>query len=114
MGYKKKLKEKEEVEDRSRFVDEAAEYLTAFFKPAISSATAIINRRLKAIAIKAKIVKNISTHVGRHTFATNLITEGVDIYVVKELLGHQDLKITQIYAKVVDSKKAEAIKKLNY
>jgi integrase/recombinase XerD len=80
----------------------------------ISSATAIINRRLKTIANRAKIGKNISTHVGRHTFATNLITQGVDIYVVKELLGHQDLKITQIYAKVVDSKKAEAIKKLNY
>ena len=80
---------------------------------AISSATAILNRRLKKIAEQAKISTNLSTHVGRHSFATNLITKKVQIYTVKELLGHKDIRTTQIYAKVVDSTKVEAIKQLN-
>lgn len=79
----------------------------------ISSATAMINKRLKKIAEKAGISKNVSTHIGRHTFATLLITKGVDIFTVQNLLGHRDIKITQIYAKVIDLKKIEAINLLN-
>lgn len=76
---------------------------------AISSATVIINKKLKKVAIKAKISKNITTHVGRHSFATLLLTRGAGIYDVKELLGHQDVKITQVYANMVDSRKQYAI-----
>lgn len=79
----------------------------------ISSATAMINVRLKKIAKKAGISKNISTHIGRHTFATLLLTKGAPITTIQSLLGHRDPKITQIYAKVIDSKKVEAINLLN-
>ena len=80
---------------------------------AISSATAIINKQLKRIAEKVGIEKNISTHVGRHSYATALLTSDIPLPVIKEMLGHSDIKVTQIYAKVVDSKKDEVVKCLN-
>ena len=80
---------------------------------AISSATAIINKRLKRIAVKAGIKKNLSTHVGRHSFATMLISGNINLAVIKELLGHSDVKITQVYAKATPKKKEEAIEILN-
>jgi site-specific recombinase XerD len=80
---------------------------------AISSKTAMINKRLKKIAEMANISKNLSTHVGRHSFATLLKTKKVDTYIIKELLGHQDIRTTEIYVKVMDSTKNEAINHLN-
>lgn len=80
---------------------------------AINSATAIINKKLKMIAVIASIKKSISTHTGRHTFATLLITKGASIYVVQELLGHSSLRMTQIYAKVEDKKKQQVVNLLN-
>ncbi|MDL2212931.1 site-specific integrase [Bacteroides sp. OttesenSCG-928-D19] len=80
---------------------------------AISSATAIINKQLKKIAEKAGITKNLSTHVARHSFATMLVTRDVGISVIRDLLGHGDIRVTQIYAKVISKKKEEAINVLN-
>lgn len=80
---------------------------------AISSATTIINKKLKMIAAKVGIEKNISTHVGRHSYATALLTSDIPLPVIKEMLGHSDIKVTQIYAKVVDSKKDEVVNCLN-
>lgn len=80
---------------------------------AINSATVVINKRLKRIAEKTGINKSISTHVARHSFATMLLTEDVNLSVIQELLGHGDIRITQVYAKVVSKKKDEAIKILN-
>lgn len=80
---------------------------------AISSATTIINRKLKQIAKKAGINKNLSTHVARHSFATLLVTSDVNLLTVRDLLGHGDVRVTQIYAKVISKKKEEAINVLN-
>lgn len=80
---------------------------------AISSATAIINRQLKQIAKKAGIDKKLSTHVARHSFATLLVTGDVNLLTVRDLLGHGDVRVTQIYTKVVSKKKEEAINVLN-
>ena len=73
----------------------------------------IINKQLKRIAEKVGIEKNISTHVGRHSYATALLTSDIPLPVIKEMLGHSDIKVTQIYAKVVDSKKDEVVNCLN-
>lgn len=80
---------------------------------AISSATVIINKKLKQIATLAKIDKKISTHTGRHTFATSLSSKKVDLYVISKLLGHTNIATTQIYARVVNDKKRDAVNLLN-
>lgn len=48
-------------------------------------------------------------HVSRHTFATLSITYGADLYTVSKLLGHADIKTTQIYADVINEKKRDAV-----
>ena len=68
--------------------------------------------KLKEIIAVAGIDKKITGHCARHTFATLCITQGVDIYTTSKLLGHSDVRTTQVYAKLIDKKKDEAIKKL--
>lgn len=60
-----------------------------------------INRSLKVIIRLAEIEKTITFHCARHTFATNHIEIGTPIYNVKELLGHQSVDDTEIYAKLL-------------
>lgn len=57
----------------------------------------------------AGIKKHISFHCSRHTYATLLLTFGADLYTVSSLLGHSKIATTQIYAKVVNQKKKEAV-----
>jgi len=60
-----------------------------------------------------RIEKNISTHSLRRTFATTItLSKGVPIETVSKMLGHSDLKTTAIYAKVIDRKVSEDMKRL--
>lgn len=68
-----------------------------------------INKVLKKWVEAAGITKKITFHTSRHTCATMLLTLGADLYTTSKILGHANVKTTQIYAKIVDSKKVEAV-----
>ena len=55
------------------------------------------------------IQKHITFHVSRHTFATMALTYGADLYTVSKLLGHSNVQVTQVYAKIVDENKRKAV-----
>lgn len=71
------------------------------------------NLKLREWVSRAGIKKKITFHCARHSFATIQLTLGTDIYTVSKLLGHKELKTTQIYAKIIDQKKTDAMNKLN-
>ena len=80
---------------------------------AISSATAYTNKDLKEIAIKAKIKKRLHFHTSRHTFATRALRKGMRMEYASKIMGHSNLKTTQIYAKVVNEELDKAMDLLN-
>lgn len=59
------------------------------------------HRRLQRIAKAAGITKHVTSHVGRHTFATWALSHGVPIEIVSKMLGHTNIETTQIYAKIL-------------
>ena len=75
--------------------------------------TATINIFLKPWAKAAGIDKRFSFHTVRHTFATMMLTFGAHLYTTSKLLGHADLKMTQMYAKIVNQKKGDAVNLVN-
>lgn len=74
----------------------------------------VTNKLLKKIATRYKIDKELTFHVARHTFATVSISLGIPIEVISKLLGHTNLKTTQVYAKIVDSVKTREMEKWNH
>lgn len=78
-----------------------------------SSRLIIPQNLMREWANAAGITKKISYHVSRHSFATMALTTGTDIYTTSNLMGHTDIATTQIYAKIVDTKKDEAIARLD-
>lgn len=72
-----------------------------------------LNAYLKEIADICGINKNLTFHIARHTFATTItLNNGVPIETVSKMLGHKSLKITQIYAKILDRKVSDDMKAL--
>ncbi len=72
-----------------------------------------LNTYLKEIAKLCGIYKKLTFHLSRHTFATTVtLANGVPIESVSKMLGHQSLKTTQIYAKVIDQKLKQDMDKL--
>ena len=71
------------------------------------------NSYLKELADISKVERNLTFHLARHTFATTVtLANGVPIETVSKMLGHTNLKTTQIYAKVVDTKISYDMEKL--
>ena len=73
----------------------------------------MINTLLKPWAKAAGIDKRFSFHTSRHTFATMMLTLGADLYTTSKLLGHADVKMTQVYAKIINQKKDDAVNLVN-
>jgi integrase len=74
--------------------------------------SAYTNSHITQWIAAAGIGKKISFHNFRHTYATLQLASGTDIFTVSKLLGHKNLKTTQIYAKVVDKLKQEAAERI--
>lgn len=74
--------------------------------------SALNNNYLVKWVKSAGIRKDITFHCFRHTYATLQLSSGTDIYTVSKLLGHKDIKTTQIYAKVIDQAKRAAATKI--
>lgn len=65
---------------------------------------------IKKYAALAGIERSVTPHMFRHSFATYLIEEGVDISCVQQILGHSSIKTTQIYIHVAAKKQAEILR----
>ncbi len=70
------------------------------------------NLKLKPWMERAGVYKKITFHCARHTYATLQLSLGSDITTVSNMLGHKNLKTTQLYAKIIDEKKREAAKRI--
>ena len=57
--------------------------------------------------------KQFTFHTARHTVATMMLTLGADLYTVSKLLGHTSVRMTQVYAKIVNKKKDDAVNLTN-
>jgi site-specific recombinase XerD len=95
----------------AKYKDHPKTKLSGTVFPVISNQK--LNSYLKEIADLCNISKNLTFHLARHTFATTVtLTNGVPIESVSKMLGHSDIRTTQIYAKVVEMKISEDMAKL--
>lgn len=99
---RKELSERQSFSDRYVF----EQYGTVFTKNYIS-------RKFKQVVIDLGMNDKIHFHSLRHTFASWLVQAGVSIYEVSKLLGHSDIKTTQIYAHLGMNNLSDAVNKLN-
>lgn len=65
------------------------------------------NRHLKLIAAMCGIKKNLTFHMARHTFANQLKDITPDVYVIKESLGHSNIKTTEIYLRSLENRRLD-------
>ena len=88
---------------QSSLLEDESVRLTRFF----------ITNMVKAYGLRAGILKNMHAHTLRHSFATTLLTNGADIRIIQELLGHASITTTQIYTHVTNPKLKEAHQKFH-
>lgn len=73
-----------------------------------------IQRLIKKYAVKAGITKDITPHTLRHSFATDLLSNGADVRQVQELLGHSSITTTQVYTHLTDTHLREIHQKFHH
>jgi site-specific recombinase XerD len=73
-----------------------------------------LQKAAKVAGDRAGITKRISCHTFRHSFATHLLENGVYIQVVQELMGHADVKTTEIYTHVMEKDVSAVVSPLDH
>ena len=71
-----------------------------------------IQKAIRSAKLKANIIKRVTSHTLRHSFATHLLETGTNIRVVQKLLGHKDVKTTEIYTHVLQQSLDQVISPL--
>jgi integrase len=74
--------------------------------------TIFVNHSIKTWMQKAGIDKHITFQCARHTFATMCLSYGVDLYTLSKILGHRDIKSTEIYLRLIETKPDQPADKL--
>lgn len=93
----------------------AKDYLPArrdcdeFVFPDLPRNIGVIDAVIRQWAADAGIEKKVTFYSSRHTFATLNLTQGADLYVVSQLLGHKEIRTTEGYAEIIDVKRMEAM-----
>ena len=93
-------------------VTEQPQYSVAicFFTTWQNTETMLISNGLRFIFIcSLSLALPCIFHMARHTFGTMMLTLGADLFTTSKLMGHTNIQTTEIYAKIVDKKKEEAI-----
>ncbi len=73
-----------------------------------------VQQILKNALEKANVISPASVHTLRHSYATHLLENGTDIRIIKELLGHNHIKTTEIYTHITDVSRAKVKSPLDY
>ena len=90
--------------DNIRDLNDSKVRLTRFF----------ITNMIKSYSLKAQILKDVSAHTLRHSFATTLLENWADIRAIQELLWHKNITTTQVYTHVTNPKLKEIHKKFHH
>lgn len=103
-----------------KYLDKRSDFEDALFVSSQGSKNHIgrltprsIQRMIKKYAVQAGIPLFTTPHVMRHTFATDLLAQGVDLRIIQEFLGHKSITATQIYAHVTNKKLREVHRKFH-
>ncbi|MBM6516674.1 recombinase [Parabacteroides distasonis] len=97
-------------------VTETSQYFVFFCRYVCSAilAKCLIINVLRLILVILFFIAFLNiTYVARHTFATLSLALGIDLYTVCKLLGHKNIISTQVYAKIIDASKRQAIDRFN-
>ncbi|MDR3625560.1 MAG: site-specific integrase [Ignavibacteriaceae bacterium] len=95
-------------EDLLKMKGESGEYIF-LYKIRYQYTKEFLSRNLKAAVIRAKLNEKYHFHTLRHTFASWLVQKGVSIYEVSKLLGHADIKTTEIYAHLKENNLRDSV-----
>lgn len=79
----------------------------------IHRATCYVNKGLRQVAKMAGVKKKVTTHIGRHTWATRALRKGIPVEKVSKLMGHSTIELTLEYAKIVNSELDKAMEVFN-